>query len=36
MVELYYKRIIKGKMTIEDVPKRWRSEVAAKLEKEDV
>lgn len=34
MVELYYKRIIKDKMALEKVPKRWRTEVAAKLEKE--
>lgn len=35
MVELYYKRILKGKMALEDVPERWRAEVAAKLEKDD-
>ena len=34
MVELYVRRILKDKMELEKVPKRWRTEVAAKLEKE--
>ena len=34
MAKLYAKRIIEGKMTIDDVPERWRSDVEALLEKE--
>jgi hypothetical protein len=32
MAKIYYRRIIAGKMTIEDVPERWRVEVQALLE----
>jgi len=31
MAKIYYKRIIQGKMTIEEVPERWRDEVAELL-----
>lgn len=31
MVKLYVKRIRNGKMTIEEVPKKWRAEVEAVL-----
>lgn len=27
MAKIYYRRIIEGKMTIEDVPERWRTAV---------
>lgn len=33
MVKLYAKRILDGKMTIEDVPAKWRAEVEALLNK---
>ena len=33
MVKLYVKRIRDGKMTIEDVPAKWRAEVEALLNK---
>lgn len=32
MVELYVKRITEGKMTIDEVPARWRDEVREALE----
>lgn len=32
MVALYVKRILEGKMTIEDVPERWREAVREALE----
>ena len=31
MAKIYYRRIIAGEMTIEDVPERWRAEVEALL-----
>ena len=31
MAKLYAKRILDGKMTIDDVPERWRAEVEAML-----
>lgn len=34
MVKLYAKRIIEGKMTIDEVPERWRSDVEALLKEE--
>ena len=33
MAKLYAKRILNGKMTIEDVPAKWRAEVEALLNK---
>lgn len=33
MAKLYAKRILDGKMTIDDVPERWRAEVEALLNK---
>lgn len=35
MVNLYAKLIKQGKMTVEDVPERWREQVRAKLEVEN-
>lgn len=32
MVKLYVKRIKQGRMTLEDVPERWRDAVAAALQ----
>jgi len=32
MAKIYYRRIKEGKMTIEEVPKRWRDEVERMLE----
>lgn len=32
MAKLYAKRILQGKMTLEDVPERWREEVREILE----
>lgn len=34
MAKLYAKRIIDGKMTIDEVPEKWRSDVEALLEEE--
>lgn len=34
MVKFYYLRIIMGKMTLSDVPERWRDAVAAMLDGE--
>lgn len=34
MVNFYVYRIKKGKMTLEDVPPKWREQVAEKLEEE--
>jgi hypothetical protein len=34
MAKIYYRRIINGTMTIEDVPARWRDEVQALLDGE--
>lgn len=31
MAKVYLRRILEGKMSIEDVPERWRSEVALLL-----
>lgn len=33
MAKLYAKRILDGKMTIDDVPAKWRAEVEALLNK---
>ena len=35
MVNFYVYRIKKGKMTLEDVPKKWRAAVAEKLAEEE-
>lgn len=35
MAQLYYDLIKKGLKTLEDVPLRWRDEVAALLEEDD-
>lgn len=32
MAKIYYKKIIAGQMTLEDVPERWREEVREMLE----
>ena len=32
MAKIYYKRIIAGLMTIDEVPERWREEVRRMLE----
>lgn len=32
MAEVYYKLVIKGKMTLEEVPEKWREEVRKMLE----
>jgi hypothetical protein len=32
MAKIYYRRILAGEMTIEDVPERWRDEVQALLD----
>lgn len=32
MAKIYYKRIIAGEMTLEDVPERWRAQVRKMLE----
>ena len=34
MAKIYYRRIMVGEMTIEDVPVRWRDEVQALLDGE--
>ena len=34
MAKIYYRRIILGLMTIEDVPERWRAAVQELLDKE--
>ncbi len=34
MVKIYYKQIIKGTITIADVPDRWKEEVEKLLESE--
>ena len=31
MAKIYYKQILSGKLTIEDVPQRWREQVEAML-----
>lgn len=31
MAKIYYRRIVAGEMTLEEVPKRWREEVQALL-----
>lgn len=31
MAKIYYNRILAGKWKLEDVPERWRAEVAAML-----
>jgi hypothetical protein len=32
MAKIYYKKIIAGEMTLDDVPERWREEVRKMLE----
>ena len=32
MAKIYYKQILKGVITIDDVPERWRTEVEKMLE----
>ena len=32
MAKIYYRKILTGEMTIEDVPARWREEVQALLD----
>ena len=32
MAKIYYKRIVSGQMTIEDVPEKWRAQVRRMLE----
>jgi len=32
MAKIYYRKILAGEMTIEDVPVRWREEVQALLD----
>lgn len=34
MVKIYVRRINEGKMTIDDVPERWREAVREELDKE--
>jgi hypothetical protein len=34
VAKIYYRRIVAGAMTIDDVPERWREEVQALLEAE--
>lgn len=34
MAKIYYRRIVAGEMTLEEVPKRWREEVKALLDGE--
>ena len=36
MAKIYYRKIIAGEMTIDDVPARWKTEVLALLEGNDV
>lgn len=36
MVKIYLKRIAEGTMALEDVPERWRPQVAAQLPPQDV
>jgi hypothetical protein len=32
MAKIYYRRIVAGEMTLEEVPERWRGEVQALLD----
>lgn len=32
MAKIYYKRVINGQMTLEEVPEKWREEVRRMLE----
>lgn len=34
MAKIFYKRIIAGEMTLEDVPERWKAQVKKMLESE--
>ena len=34
MAKIYYRKIMSGEMTIDDVPARWRDEVQALLDEE--
>ena len=34
MAKIFYKQIIKGAITIDDVPEKWRSEVEKMMEDE--
>lgn len=36
MAKIFYKQIIKGAITIDDVPEKWRSEVEKMLESEGI
>lgn len=36
MAKIYYKRIITGVMTLEDVPSKWRAQVRQMLEVKNV
>lgn len=36
MAKIYYKRIIAGLMTLEDVPSKWRAQVREMLEVDHV
>lgn len=36
MAKIYYRRIVAGEMTIEDVPTRWRDEVQTMLEGNEI
>ena len=35
MAKIYYRRITKGKMTLEEVPEYWREEVRKMLEEDE-
>lgn len=35
MAKIYYRRIKEGRMTIEEVPERWRNAVLALLDADD-
>lgn len=35
MAKIYYKKIKEGKITIEDVPAKWRDEVQRMLDEDD-
>jgi hypothetical protein len=35
MAKIYYRKIKRGEMTIEDVPERWRAQVRALIEAEE-
>ena len=35
MAKIYYRKIKRGEMTIEDVPERWRAQVRTLIEAEE-